>query len=123
MTADQLRRSLFYDNVRDFQDFNVVNEQIRETLEYGVFAVPSRFSNNGVTIVTRQLTTTGNKFVMEDYQIVNGCQTSHVLYREREHITDDVHVPVKVIATTDDDLTNAVIRATDSQTPDRTRRS
>lgn len=30
--ADQLRRSLFYDNVRDFQDFNVVNEQIRETL-------------------------------------------------------------------------------------------
>ena len=114
--ADQLRRSLFYDNVRDFQDFNVVNDQIRATLESGnggAFAL----LNNGITIVTRQLTTTGNKFVIEDYQVVNGCQTSHVLYREREHITDDVHVPIKVIATTDDDLTNAVIRATNSQTP------
>jgi hypothetical protein len=114
--SDQLRRSLFYDNVRDFQDFNVVNDQIRETLESGnrgTFAL----LNNGITIVTRELTTTGNKFVIEDYQVVNGCQTSHVLYREREHITDDVHVPVKVIATTDDDLTNAVIRATNSQTP------
>jgi AIPR protein len=114
--ADQLRRSLFYDNVRDFQDFNVVNEQIRETL---ASARRNSFAllNNGVTIVTRQLTTTGNKFVMEDYQIVNGCQTSHVLYRERENVTDDVYVPVKIIATTDDDLTNAVIQATNSQTP------
>src|SRR5680860_145261 len=114
--AEQLRRSLFYDNVRDFQDFNVINDQIRETLgsaSRNAFAL----LNNGITIVTRQLTTTGNKFVMEDYQIVNGCQTSHVLYREREHITKDVYVPVKVIATTDDDLTNAVIRATNSQTP------
>jgi hypothetical protein len=114
--ADQLRRSLFYDNVRDFQDFNVVNEQIRETLESGrrgAFAL----LNNGVTLVTRNLTTTGNRFVIEDYQVVNGCQTSHVLYREREHITDEVYVPVKVIATTDDELTNAVIRATNSQTP------
>jgi hypothetical protein len=114
--ADQLRRSLFYDNVRDFQDFNVVNEQIKETLESperGAFAL----LNNGVTIVARQLTTTGNKFVIEDYQVVNGCQTSHVLYRERDQITDDVHVPIKVIATADDDLTTAVIRATNSQTP------
>ncbi len=114
--ADQLRRSLFYDNVRDFQDFNVVNEQIKATLES---PIKNAFSllNNGVTIVTRELTTTGNKFVIEDYQIVNGCQTSHVLYREREKITEDVYVPVKIIATIDDDLTNAVIRATNSQTP------
>ncbi|MGH2937495.1 MAG: AIPR family protein [Solirubrobacterales bacterium] len=114
--SDQLRRSLFYDNVRDFQDFNVVNQQIKETLESDskqIFAL----LNNGVTIVARRLTTTGNKFVMEDYQVVNGCQTSHVLYRERDNLTEDVHVPVKVIVTIDDDLTNAVIRATNSQTP------
>jgi hypothetical protein len=80
-------------------------------------ATPIALLNNGVTIVTRSLTTTGNKFVMEDYQIVNGCQTSHVLYRERDKITDEVYVPIKVIATADDDLTNAVIRATNSQTP------
>ncbi len=114
--TDQLRRSLFYDNVRDFQDFNVVNQQIKETLASdarNTFAL----LNNGVTIVARRLTTTGNKFVMEDYQVVNGCQTSHVLYREREQITSGVNVPVKIIVTTDDDLTNAVIRATNSQTP------
>src|SRR5207244_2514569 len=56
--ADQLRRSLFYDNVRDFQDFNVVNQQIKATLES---PIKNAFSllNNGVTVVTRQLTTTG----------------------------------------------------------------
>ena len=76
--TDQLRRSLFYDNVRDFQDFNVVNEQIKQTL---VSSAKNSFAllNNGVTIVARNLTTTGNKFVMEDYQIVNGCQNQPCL--------------------------------------------
>jgi hypothetical protein len=32
--------------------------------------------NNGVTIIARHLQPTGNRFHIEDFQIVNGCQTS-----------------------------------------------
>ena len=60
---------------------------------------------------------TGNKFTIEDYQMVNGCQTSHVLYRERANFpAEEVLIPVKVIATADDGLTADIIRATNSQT-------
>jgi AIPR protein len=111
-----IRKSLFYDNIRDFQDYNPVNAEIQETLRVplgqGRFAV----LYNGVTVVARGLQTTGNKFALTDYQIVNGCQTSHVLFDERETLTDSVFVPLKVIATEDEEITNAVITATNRQT-------
>ncbi|WP_394847385.1 AIPR family protein [Pendulispora brunnea] len=116
-----LRRSLFYDNVRDYQgNTNIVNEQIALTLdsksERGRFHV----LNNGVTVVSKSLRNIGgHKFVIEDYQIVNGCQTSHVVYAMcagNELAADAVHVPVKIIETTNDSITTAIIKATNSQT-------
>lgn len=93
--AGSIRKSLFYDNIRDFQDYNPVNGEIRSTLHDA--AAQGRFAvlNNGVTVVARGLQTTGNKFVLTDYQIVNGCQTSHVLFDERESLNDGVQVPLK----------------------------
>ena len=110
-----IRKSLFYDNVRDFQDYNDVNKEIQVTLQS---AHKDRFAilNNGVTLVARTLHTVGNRFHIEDYQIVNGCQTSHVLYNEREALTPGIHVPIKVVATSDDGITNEVIKATNRQT-------
>lgn len=72
--------------------------------------------NDGVTVVTRGLRTTGNKFVVTDYQIVNGCQTSHVLFDAKGHLGDEAHVPLKVISTEDEDIINAIITATNRQT-------
>jgi hypothetical protein len=119
LTADNsgtIRRSLFYENIRDFQDYNAVNLEIQQTLQNesseGRFAV----LNNGVTIVTRGLQTTGNKFVMSDFQIVNGCQTSHVLFNEKDHLSEHVFVPMKIIATEDEDIINAIVTATNRQT-------
>jgi hypothetical protein len=113
---DGIRKSLFYDNVRDFQEYNDINKGLRETLQS---AKKERFAvlNNGVTIVARSMTTVGNRFRIEDYQIVNGCQTSHVLYDERAALTASLFVPIKLIATEDDTLTNDIIKATNSQTP------
>ena len=108
-------KSLFYDNVRDFQGDNPVNKDIKSTLKTDAknkFAV----LNNGVTIVARSLRTSGNKFFIEDFQIVNGCQTSHVLYNERDSIKDQVYIPIKVIATKDELITNEIIKATNRQT-------
>ncbi|MEQ9354104.1 AIPR family protein [Coleofasciculus chthonoplastes] len=108
--------NIFYDNVRDFQGDNEVNSKIKRTLserKYDLFCV----LNNGVTIVATSLTPAGNRFTLRDYQVVNGCQTSHVLHQSKgmENI-DRVNVPVKVIVTEDEDIKNQITLATNSQT-------
>jgi hypothetical protein len=57
--ADQLRRSLFYDNVRDFQDFNIVNEQIKETLESPTSRTPPHQSKRSSVWLGREGGTEG----------------------------------------------------------------
>ena len=88
--------SLFYDNVRDWQGDNEVNSEIKGTLESDERA---RFvlMNNGITIIARTLQPTGNNFTIEDYQIVNGCQTSHVLFNQWDNLDENVMVPVRLI--------------------------
>lgn len=113
--AGNIVRGLFYDNVRDFQGDNSVNQEIDETLkseEQQLFVL----MNNGVTIVADSLTKTGDVFTIEDYQIVNGCQTSHVLFNNRESLSKPVHIPVKLIVSKDGGIKNRVIKATNRQT-------
>ncbi len=108
--------SLFYDNVRHWQEWNPVNSEIRDTLGDAKMAVYFPLFNNGVTIVAKRVRPTGNKFMLEDYQIVNGCQTSFVLHESRHAVSDKVMVPVRLIATQDDNIRNAIIKATNRQT-------
>jgi hypothetical protein len=105
---------LFFDNVRDWQGYNAVNSDIALTLMID----RSRFvlMNNGVTIIARSLRTTGNKFTVEDYQIVNGCQTTNVLFDQRHEMDESVVIPIRLISTKDEDVTNAIIKATNWQT-------
>jgi hypothetical protein len=78
----------------------------------------SRFAlmNNGVTVIARNLQLTGNKFHIEDFQIVNGCQTSHVLFNQREHVDGTVMIPIRLISTQDEGVVESIIRATNRQT-------
>lgn len=110
--------NVFEDNVRDFQgENNDVNGGIANTLQNNdseIFSV----LNNGVTIVASNISPTGNQFTISDYQIVNGCQTSNVLYNCRgEQNVDKVHIPIKLIATTDDEVKTRITLATNNQTP------
>jgi len=59
--------SLFYDNVRHWQEWNPVNSEIRDTLGNANMAVYFPLFNNGVTIVAKRVRPTGNKFLLEDY--------------------------------------------------------
>ena len=112
-------KGLFYDNVRDYQGDNPVNQEINETLQS-----PSQqmfvLMNNGVTVVAESISKTGDTFTIEDYQIVNGCQTSHVLFQNRDNISSDVHIPLKLIVSKDSDVKNQIIKATNRQTPVKT---
>lgn len=109
-------RSLFYDNIRDFQGDNDVNREIATTLRSSSESGKFVLLNNGITLITRALRTVGNTFFIEDYQIVNGCQTSHVLFNEKAQINANVHIPIKVISTQDEAITSSIIKCTNSQT-------
>ncbi|MDH6198962.1 hypothetical protein M2272_005626 [Mycobacterium frederiksbergense] len=113
--SGSVRKSLFYENVRDFQDYNSVNHGIRETLQSPEARGRFLILNNGVTVVARELNVVGKKFTLRDYQIVNGCQTSHVLFDERDNV-DSVFVPMRLIVTKDDEVASSVTAATNRQT-------
>lgn len=111
-----LVKSIFYENVRDWQEYNKVNAEIRDTLLATDQRARFALMNNGVTIIAKTLRATGNTFHIEDYQIVNGCQTSHVLYDCREELDDTVAIPLRVIATQDEDIIASIVKATNRQT-------
>ena len=73
--------------------------------------------NNGVTIIARTLQQVSDRVTINDYQIVNGCQTSHVLFASlADSQADDVMVPMRLIATEDEEVIASIIKATNSQT-------
>lgn len=112
--------SIFDDNVRDFQGGNAVNAKIKSTLDQGKFDLFCVL-NNGVTVVASSLTAAGNRFTIRDYQVVNGCQTSHVLHEcSKLAGIDKVYVPMKIIVTDNEDIKTSITLATNSQTEVRT---
>jgi len=113
--SGNMKGGLFFDNVRDWQGFNDVNSRIKETLESDA---RNRFvlMNNGLTIIASTVQPTGDKFYVENYQIVNGCQTSNVLFSERATLDENVTIPIRLISTQDEAITNAIVKANNWQT-------
>ncbi|MBC2242497.1 AIPR family protein [Listeria booriae] len=111
-----IRKSVFYDNVRDFQGGeNEVNKKIANTITSET-AGRLVILNNGVTIITKEINQARMTFTLKDYQIVNGCQTSHVIFNNKEELNKDICIPVKIICTEDEEAISQVIVANNSQT-------
>ena len=113
---EEIIHSLFYDNVRHWQDWNPVNKEISETLKSPSSQEYFPIFNNGVTVVAKNIRSTGNKLILEDFQIVNGCQTSYVIHECFMNLDENVRVPVRLIATENQEIKNAIIKATNRQT-------
>ncbi len=115
INGSELNNTLFYENIRDFQGHNKVNKGIQNTIESNN---PEKFIllNNGITIVTEKIDTIRNDFTITNFQIVNGCQTCNILFEAREHVSDNLFVPVKLIECENTDIVNEIISATNSQT-------
>ena len=110
-------KNVFEDNIRDFLgEKNFVNESIEQTISQGnknAFCM----LNNGITIVALSANAVGNTITINDYQIVNGCQTSHILYLNRTLQTiDSLLIPIRIIVTNNEDLKSQITKATNSQT-------
>ncbi len=112
----RLQKSIFNENVRDFLSNNPVNNEIALTLRD--LSSQSRLPalNNGITIVARSIRIIGKKFTLSDFQIVNGCQTSHIVFEHQHILQPETAVSVKMIELEDRELINDIVRATNRQT-------
>ena len=111
-------KAVFEDNIRDYLGPNPdVNKNITETIKTGNVNAFSML-NNGITVVTSSIIISGDIATIEDYQIVNGCQTSNVLIENMDNVEgiDELIIPIRIIATKDENLKNDITRATNSQT-------
>ena len=74
-----INKAVFYGNIRDYDARSKINTAIKE----GVRADGGSefvFRNNGITVISKIIDRTGDKFRLEDFQIVNGCQTSNTIH-------------------------------------------
>lgn len=115
--SGEMLATIFNDNIRDWQDWNDVNTEIQTTLSNDLTKIYFPLLNNGITIVAKKIIPTGNRFFIEDYQIVNGCQSSCVLHDSRSNLNENVLIPVRLISTQDIEIKNMIIKATNRQTP------
>ena len=117
----QIRNNIFYENVRDFQGLdNKVNTEINETLTSDELRDKFILLNNGITVVTKQLTPLqNNEYELGEFQVVNGCQTSNMLYLNRDNpsIQNGLFIPIKLIHTQDNEVISKIVKATNRQTP------
>ena len=112
-----LRRYLFDSNVRDFLRGSRVNDDIAASLNSA--AGPDFWwLNNGVTILATNAAITGKAIALQNIQIVNGLQTTETIYRHFQAtglISDSRNVLVKVLVSTDPQIRDRIIQATNNQ--------
>lgn len=114
--TDKLK-PLFYDNVRDFLGLDDdVNSNINLSLHEKHFSL-FQLLNNGITIIAEENKGRGNTFILNNYQIINGCQTSNILYMNRDlEGIENLFIPVKLIITEDEDIRDKIIVSSNNQT-------
>lgn len=115
-----LRKRIFDDNIRYYLGANEkieVNYNMKQQLSqessylFGLL-------NNGVTIICDEIKLNSEELTLTNYQIVNGCQTSNVIFETLDQINrkEDIYLPIRLIATEDEDTKHNIIKATNSQT-------
>ncbi|MDO9608646.1 MAG: AIPR family protein [Brevundimonas sp.] len=112
----RLRQRIFEENVRDFIGLDgEINSEISETLRdvdkqkrFGVL-------NNGITIISPDVRVSSLEIYLRDFQIVNGCQTSNVLFENRASVTDDTTLMLKIVETSDANVVDDIVRSTNRQ--------
>lgn len=112
----ELISSIFYDNVRDFQGPNKINQEIKKTILDDKLKYAFSVLNNGITIIAEKLLPSRDNVTITNYQIINGLQTSRVILDSKEFIDDKIFVTLKLIVTEDENLISKIIRSTNRQT-------
>ena len=113
----KMKGGIFEENVRAFLGSdNPVNEAIERTI--GDSESQNRFAvlNNGITIISHEVKNMGTTISLSDYQIVNGCQTSNLLYSNYDKLDDSTYLTVRIVQAEETDIISEIVKATNSQT-------
>jgi hypothetical protein len=114
---DSLRKHLFSDNVRDY--LGNKEGSVNSEIERSIMQDPEMFllCNNGVTIVCSDFNPIKDKLVQIDNpQIVNGCQTSTSIYKQKDNPQiENVKLLVRLICTENFSISNKIVRGTNKQ--------
>jgi hypothetical protein len=117
---DDLLQQLFEFNVRDYEGQKIVNSEMADTIEQYHDKEDFWWFNNGVTIIAPNILVQLPELVIENPMIVNGLQTSNVIFEKREVIqsneNDNRSLLVRVVQVADPDIQERIIKATNSQT-------
>lgn len=92
-------QSLFSKNVRYGLGKTNVNKSITKTIKDQTKHKNFALFHNGITIISEKVNLSENKLTIENYSIVNGCQSTLTLYENRHFITKNLRIPIKVVET------------------------
>lgn len=115
-----LRRYIFESNVRDYQGNVEVNRDILRTLQ-SESGIDFWWLNNGITVLTSKASVAGKTITLDDVQIVNGLQTSMVIYdylrgKPLEEKDKRRSVLLRILRTDSSEESDSIIKATNFQT-------
>ena len=113
-----LRSSFFDANVRDYEGSVDVNKDIAGSLSGPKPGIDFWWLNNGVTILASKAGFNNAAMTLQNPLIVNGLQTSYEVNRWARSGGIDTNrlLMIRIIETTDEDVINSVIKATNYQT-------
>jgi len=124
--GSKINGDVFNDNIRIYQPKNKINRRIRETAlsdeNYEFW-----YLNNGITIVCEKCDYTPSrspKATLTNFQIVNGSQTTHALFRaylEDSEKIENVLLLIRICQTSENRISEKISETTNSQTPVNTR--
>jgi len=122
LTKDEnIKEKLFIENPRAHLGNTTVNEDIKNTIHNNKYNSYFIYLNNGITILCDNITKhpiKENEFILTFPRIINGCQTTHILYEEYKQNPrnlDSIEIIAKIIATKNSDLKKQIIFAANNQ--------
>ncbi len=90
-------QSLFAYNVRGPLGRTQVNKDIAKSIQDSSSHKLFPLFHNGITIIAGQVEETDGTITVEDYFVVNGCQSLNALFMNRQALTADLRVLTKII--------------------------
>ena len=116
--SQKLKRYFLDSNVRAYMGINRVNEDIYNTLKFDK-NTDFWFLNNGITILSTNVTIIGKQINVENVQIINGLQTTETIYNffnENKEEEDNRNILIKIIVSEEKELRDNIIKASNNQT-------
>jgi len=116
-----IREDLFVENPRFYLQETSVNADMRKTLESQNLREYFVYLNNGLSVICDNIErhpTRRNTYILTHPRIINGCQTTHILYEkyiEDANALENIEVVAKIMATRNKDLKEKIIFSANNQ--------